>query len=227
VPATSAEPPLRITAKTDLTAGNDLLLVKLGQTKLPHGPQVRQLTLNEDYDDYGRLIQRLGTNSRIYHGTFGRNFMDPTTEYVNRVANLTADTHPMHFHLVNVQIISRQPFDADSYNGTPAYTAPARPPDANECGWKDTVRMNPREVTTVIIKFDLPSVPFSPVLGKGLNEYVWHCHILEHEEHEHDATVNRLVTRFICAEKSIATDRAAILQAQFSEGLDLHEAGQA
>ena len=103
-----------------------------------------------------------------------------------QIANLTGDTHPIHFHLVNVQIISRQPFKVSNYNGTPTYTGPARPPDPNEAGWKDTVRMNPEEVTTVIMQFKLPSVPFavpsSPRIGG--NEYVWHCHILEHEEHD-------------------------------------------
>jgi spore coat protein A len=93
---------------------------------------------------------------------------------------------PIHFHLVNVQIISRQPFKVSNYKGTPTYTGPARPPDQNEIGWKDTVRMNPEEVTTVIMQFKLPSTPFtvpsSPRVG-GI-EYVWHCHILEHEEHD-------------------------------------------
>jgi spore coat protein A len=46
--------------------------------------------------------------------------------------------------------------------------------------------MHPGEVTTVIMKFDLPAVPFavpsSPRTGGA--EYVWHCHILEHEEHD-------------------------------------------
>ena len=103
-----------------------------------------------------------------------------------QIANLTGDTHPIHFHLVNVQIISRQPLKVSNYNGTPTYTEPARPPDPNEAGWKDTVRMNPGEVTTVMMQFKLPSVPFavpsSPRIGG--NEYVWHCHILEHEEHD-------------------------------------------
>ena len=73
-----------------------------------------------------------------------------------QIANLTGDTHPIHFHLVNVQVLSRQPFDAANYHGTPALHGPARAPDANELGWKETVRMNPGEVTTVIMKFDLP-----------------------------------------------------------------------
>jgi len=57
---------------------------------------------------------------------------------------------------------------------------------------KETVRMNPGEVTEILMTFSLPTnlpfnVPFSPRLQKyGINgyEYVWHCHILEHEEHD-------------------------------------------
>ena len=73
------------------------------------------------------------------------------------ILNLTGDTHPIHFHLVNVQILNRQPFDAAGYLGG-AYTptGPARSPDLTERGWKETVRMNPGEVTRVIMKFDLP-----------------------------------------------------------------------
>ncbi len=51
---------------------------------------------------------------------------------------------------------------------------------------KETFKMNPGEVTTVIMRFDLPTVPFIvPVSPRtGGYEYVWHCHILEHEEHD-------------------------------------------
>ena|SRR5690242_1860034 len=62
------------------------------------------------------------------------------------------------------------------------------PPDPNEQGWKETVRMNPGEVTRVIMKFDLPVLPASmgnPLSPRtGGHEYVHHCHILEHEEHD-------------------------------------------
>jgi spore coat protein A len=61
-------------------------------------------------------------------------------------------------------------------------------PDANEMGWKETVRMNPGEATTVITKFTLPTLPASmgnPLSPRtGGHEYVWHFHILEHEEHD-------------------------------------------
>jgi spore coat protein A len=102
-----------------------------------------------------------------------------------QIANLTGDTHPMHFHLVNVQILSRQPF-ASYANGVPYGLGAARGPAPTELGWKETVKMHPGEITTVMMKFDLPVVPFNvPASPRtGGHEYVWLCHILEHEEHD-------------------------------------------
>jgi spore coat protein A len=156
---------------------------------------VRDLTLNEDFDEFGRLRQLIGTNVKIdpNAASYGRAYADLATEVVKkgsievwRIANLSGDTHPIHFHLVNVQILSRQPFDAVNYNGTPLYTGPKTLPDPNERGWKETVRMNPGEVITCIMKFDLAKVPFPVPMSPrtGGHEYVYHCHILEHEEHD-------------------------------------------
>ena len=174
------------------------LLPKLEKLETRRAVQVRDLTLNETFDDAGRLIQMLGTNkvqSTAPDGTleFGMPYDAEATEVVGRgttevwrIFNTTGDTHPMHFHLVNVQVLSRQPFNVAGYDGTPEFTGPARLPDANELGWKETVRMNPGECTTVIMRFDVPNsssaVPVSPRTGGY--EYVWHCHILEHEEHD-------------------------------------------
>ena len=156
------------------------------------------LTLNEDFDNYGRLIQTIGTfgsKSLDNKGlpTWGLPYLAKATETpaagsveVWQIFNLTGDTHPIHFHLVNVQIIQRQPF-----RGVPGklkFTVPPTPPDANEIGWKETVRMNPGEATTIIVQFNLPKLPLSmgdPLSPRtGGHEYVWHCHILEHEEHD-------------------------------------------
>jgi spore coat protein A len=95
----------------------------------------------------------------------------------------------MHFHLVNIQLINRQPFQVSSLGKTRGgvnFTGPAVPAEPNETGWKETVMMFPGTVTRIIMRFDLPSVPFSvpPSPRTGGNEYVWHCHILEHEEHD-------------------------------------------
>lgn len=168
--------------------------------------QIHDKTLNEDEDEYGRLRQTIGTN-QVYGGTgfagYARPYLSDPTEIVQagqtqiwRIFNLTADTHPIHFHLVNVQIVSRQPFDVSNYNGIPAFIGPSRACDPNERGWKETVRINPGECMTVIAKYDLPTLPHeidermqnSPRLRTAYqlegHEYVWHCHILEHEEHD-------------------------------------------
>jgi FtsP/CotA-like multicopper oxidase with cupredoxin domain len=86
---------------------------------VPLSVSLMDLIVNETFDASGRLIQLLGTNvpsNNRGHG-FGRAYMDSATETpangdieVWQIANLTGDTHPIHFHLVNVQIISRQPF---------------------------------------------------------------------------------------------------------------------
>jgi spore coat protein A, manganese oxidase len=193
VPATGTDQPLTISKSTDLSAGNDPLLVPLGVTTPPPGVPIRSLTLNEGFDGYGRLLQLLGTNVRQADGGFGQPYSNPATETpsansveVWEIANLTGDTHPIHFHLVNVQIISRQPFSVHTYGGIPRLKDGPVAPGPAERGWKETVRMNPGEVTTVIMQFKLPPVPFTvPASPRtGGHEYVWHCHILEHEEHD-------------------------------------------
>jgi len=193
IPATGTDTPLHITTATDLTQGNEPLLVPLGVTALPPGVPVRQLTLNEAFDEHGRLIQLLGTNTALVPGAFGRPYMSTPTEIITagsievwQIANLSADTHPIHFHLVNAQIISRQKFAVTSYKGTPNFQGPPVAPGPEERGWKETIRMNPGEVITVIMQFKLPVTPFAVPRSPrtGGNEYVWHCHILEHEEHD-------------------------------------------
>ncbi|MGZ5404174.1 MAG: Ig-like domain-containing protein, partial [Nocardioides sp.] len=116
------------------------------------------------------------------------------------------DTHPIHFHLYDVQVLNRVTWDNIVI-----------PNDANENGWKDTVRMSPLEDTIVALRPIIPQVPFevpnsvrplNPMMPAGSGagffntdpqgnplvtnivnrmvnfgwEYVWHCHILSHEE---------------------------------------------
>lgn len=165
----------------------------------PNIPGIRReiKTLNEDFDAYGRLLQRIGTDQQLYGDSYGRNYMDDPTEVYDQdetviwdIYNTTGDTHPMHFHVVNVQVLGRATFDASIPNQISfLQTSPWTPPDPNYRGWKETVRINPGEVTRVIMNFSLPDVPF-PVPGsprpglQNAHEYVWHCHILEHEEHD-------------------------------------------
>jgi Putative multicopper oxidases len=87
--------------------------------------------------------------------------------------NLTADTHPIHLHLVRFQILERQSFDTFAYKRGQGlrHTAPPRLPGADEAGWKDVTRAYPGMVTRII-------VPFDGYTGR----YMWHCHLLEHQD---------------------------------------------
>jgi spore coat protein A, manganese oxidase len=128
----------------------------------------------------------------------------------------TMDAHPIHLHLVQFQVVSRQAFNVAKYtadwlalNGQPPFNHPTitlpidkylqgrpMPPMPNENGWKDTVIAYPGQVTTIVVRFapltspttgpGVPSpgvnlYPFDPTVGPG---YVWHCHIIDHEDNE-------------------------------------------
>ena len=123
-----------------------------------------------------------------------------------KITHNGVDTHSIHWHMFNVQLINRVGWDGM-----------VKPPDANELGWKETVRMNPLEDVIVAMRPIIPIVPFDlpnsirPLdvtmpLGSSLPlqfhnvdptnepatvtnqmvnfgwEYVWHCHLLGHEE---------------------------------------------
>ena len=150
-------------------------------------------TLDEDFDTHGRLMQQLGSPDVSGYLSTPVDIVSQGETQIWQIYNLTADTHPMHLHLVNVQVLMRESwaFDADGNPVMPLRPIPgtARPADPNEAGWKETVRMNPGEVTTIIATFDMPpGAPPSPRLQNSYGitgaEYVWHCHILEHEEHD-------------------------------------------
>jgi spore coat protein A, manganese oxidase len=79
--------------------------------------------------------------------------------------------HPMHLHLVAQQVLDRQDFDV--VDGQIVPVGSRIPPPAHEAGWKDTVQAHPGQITRVIARFE----GFT-----GL--YPYHCHILEHEDHE-------------------------------------------
>jgi spore coat protein A len=89
--------------------------------------------------------------------------------------NTTDDTHPIHLHLVRFQILDRRRFEPFFYQsrGEIRYTGPVTPPAPEEAGWKDTVRADSKMVTRIIVRFE-----------GYLGRYVWHCHVLEHEDNE-------------------------------------------
>jgi spore coat protein A len=113
-------------------------------------------------------------NNMPWHAPITENPALNSVEIWN-LMNVTDDAHPIHIHLVRFQILDRRRFDTFAYQNRNVvrYTGDAAPPDACEAGWKDTVRADPGMVTRIII-------PFEGYVGR----YVWHCHILEHEDNE-------------------------------------------
>ncbi|CCH72292.1 Laccase family multicopper oxidase (modular protein) [Nostocoides australiense Ben110] len=186
-----------------------------------------------NFDEYGRMTANLGVeNSSPQPGNINATlypYVNPPTELIDgtklqygtdkitpiatmddgtqiwRITHNGVDTHPIHFHLYDVQVLNRVAWDNQVIW-----------PDANELGWKDTVRMSPLMDTIVALRPIIPKTPFevpnsirnlNPMMPTGstamfnptdmngdptaavLNqlvnfgwEYVWHCHILSHEE---------------------------------------------
>ena len=176
----------------------------------------------ELFDTYGRMNATLGTEITDWNAIpaastgYGFPYIDPPNDilYPNqpqiwKITHNGVDTHAIHFHLVNVQLINRVGWDNT-----------IRPPDPNERGWKETIRMNPLEVIYVALKATRPTLPFmvpnsvrplnpqmplgstdgftniDPATGQAFAtptknvmfnfgwEYVWHCHLLGHEEND-------------------------------------------
>ena len=179
--------------------------------------------------DYGRMNATLGTElpntSANIQVTIPLMYLDPPTEIflpsqpgakigtagdgaqIWKITHNGVDTHAIHFHLFDVQVINRVGWDGA-----------IRPPDPNELGWKDTVRMNPLEDAIVAMRPMVPTLPFKvpdsvrpldptralgttaqftgvdPATGQPVTvtnvmwdfgwEHVWHCHLLGHEEND-------------------------------------------
>lgn len=133
----------------------------------------RRLTLGETQNMVAESMGML-LNNTPWHMPISEKPKLGSTE-IWEFVNLTDDVHPMHLHMVRFQILDRRRFDGFQFMtaGTLRYMGDVMAPEANELGWKDTVRVNAKTVTRII-------VPFVGYAGR----YVWHCHILEHEDNE-------------------------------------------
>ncbi len=145
-------------------------------TFTPLGPATkrRRVSLNEEdsavLEGVGPRAALLGTLDARGHPVH-LGWDDPITEHpalgateIWELHNFTADAHPIHIHEVQFQVVDRQPFEPSA--------GATRPPERWETGYKDTVIAYPGEITRVKAKFDLAGL------------YVWHCHIVEHEDNE-------------------------------------------
>jgi FtsP/CotA-like multicopper oxidase with cupredoxin domain len=189
-------------------------------SQYPMKPKAIHDEMGAVYDDYGRMSAKLGLElpfvNNLTQNFIMQNFVDPPTEIVAKdqvqiwkITHNGVDTHPIHFHIFDVQVINRVGWDGFIYL-----------PDPNELGWKDTVRISPLEDTIVALRpaqftfpFTLPEsirplnpafpmgspvgfTSLDPLTGQALStptinvmynfghEYLWHCHILSHEEND-------------------------------------------
>ena len=157
----------------------------------------RRVLLNEGVDEFGRIRPLLGTVTGAGTGTdpfmaVPKFWDDPVTETPTagtvetwEIFNTTADSHPIHIHELLFRVLNRQPlaFDkklAAAVCNMPPPTFPITVTGAPtaavgyETGFKDTVLSPPGQVTRIVVDFR------SAQPGR----FVWHCHILEHEDHE-------------------------------------------
>ena len=184
-------------------------------------PQLEKAIIEQFDMDYGRMNAVLGTglaNGGPSVGTATPYSYDnaPTDFILNslgkqigslgdgtqiwRIDHQGVDTHAIHFHLVNVEVINRVAIDGQIFA-----------PDPNELGWKETVRMNPGQDVILAVRAMVPTLPWK--LGNSVRllepsmplnatftdangvvvtntlqdygwEYVWHCHLLGHEEND-------------------------------------------
>ncbi|WP_257984223.1 multicopper oxidase family protein [Neobacillus cucumis] len=153
--------------------------------------KTRRFVMSQEVDGFGRIKLTLNNLE----------FSDPVTEFpeydtieIWELANPVFDptrplgippniSHPIHLHLVQFQILGRQQFNVNpnkfnanqwiTNGGGIEFVSNPVDPDPSEMGWKDTVRVEPGQVTRIIVHFK-----------NYTGEYVWHCHILEHEDYE-------------------------------------------
>ncbi|HEY6008605.1 MAG TPA: multicopper oxidase domain-containing protein [Geobacteraceae bacterium] len=213
--------------------GFNTLFAPAAKLQIPLQPKAIHDEMNAvAFDEFGRMTANLGVEAvpatPALQNVILYPFVNPVTELIDgtnlpkgdlnvtpvstqdgtqiwKITHNGVDTHPIHFHLYDVQVINRVTWDNIII-----------PPDANELGWKDTVRISPLEDTIMALRPIIPTLPFDlpnsirmqnpmTTLGStmGFNntdiqgnptlavtnqlvnfgaEYMYHCHILSHEE---------------------------------------------
>jgi FtsP/CotA-like multicopper oxidase with cupredoxin domain len=224
------------------TLGFNTLKAPTAKMSMPLQPKAIHDEMNSTtFDDYGRMQATLGLEAQPpvpgAQNVVLYPYVNPSTALIDgtnlpkgdvnvsaissasdgtqvwRITHNGVDTHPIHFHLYDVQVLNRVTWDNIII-----------PPDATELGWKDTVRISPLEDTIVALRPIVPTLPWelpnsirmlnpmmpagstamfnnidpqgnptNPITNQLVNygwEYVYHCHILSHEEMDMMAPVS-------------------------------------
>lgn len=175
-----------------------------GALPRPDAPlRTRVVTLTQDLKLERWPPTGMSLNNLCFHDEPIATPRQGTTE-LWEIVNSTIEDHPVHLHLVNLRLLNRQAFDVLGYslaNPRPRMgTTWAPPPDQFllgrpqapqpwESGAKDTVSCPPNTVTRVLVRFPTadelgfdPDATFRSSGHHELQGYVWHCHILDHED---------------------------------------------
>jgi FtsP/CotA-like multicopper oxidase with cupredoxin domain len=216
--APAGTPPTPITVDTHLPISVQSLTFTPVGAAAPVTMPFQWKALHELFStDYGRMNSLLAVEipmtNWLGQTTIPYSNVDPATEFISdnvpalwKITHNGVDTHVIHFHLMNVQIINRVGWDGQ-----------IRAPDANEQGWKESVRMNQLEDIYVALQPVKQKLPWPlpdmvrpldvdrplgtrsqftgvDIMGNPVNvtnqlfnfgqEYVWHCHLLGHEEND-------------------------------------------
>jgi hypothetical protein len=202
--------------------------------QIPLQPKALHDEMNSSaFDEFGRMTANIGLEAvpatPALQNVILYPYVNPSTELIDatnlpkgdinvtpissatdgtqiwKITHNGVDTHPIHFHLYDVQVLNRVTWDNIII-----------PTEASELGWKDTIRVSPLEDTIVALRPIIPTMPFelpnsirelnpmmpdgspigfnnidaagnptNPILNQLVNfgwEYVYHCHILSHEE---------------------------------------------
>lgn len=164
--------------------------------------QVLAMLLNQVYWHEALLDPELRAQPRV-----------DTVEQWN-IINVQPFAHTVHLHLVPFQILNRQSINYSAYDAASSENGPrnviidhavggptvpyshppvdptdyttgsVRLPAANEAGWKDTVVVNPFEVVRIIVPFGANAAPNLPFGNSFTGRFVWHCHMLNHEDND-------------------------------------------
>ncbi len=255
-PAARCDGYARISEQGGNLFGFNTLAAPNAKMQIPLQPKGIHDEMNSaNFDEFGRMTANIGLEAPgatpLTQNIILYPYVNPVTEVLDatgmpssldvtpissaadgtqiwKITHNGVDTHPIHFHLYDIQLINRVAWDNI-----------ISPPDPNELGWKDTVRVNPLQDTYVAIRPIVPAVPFgvpdsirplnpmmpigargarngingqeagfnntgptgapiAPIINEVINfywEYVWHCHILSHEEMDMMRPVSVFVPR--------------------------------
>jgi len=249
------------------------------QLSIPLQPKAIHDEMNSaNFDEWGRMTANMGLEAPgatpLLQNIILYPYVNPATEVLDstglpssldvtpistaadgtqiwKITHNGVDTHPLHFHLYDVQVINRVTWDNIII-----------PPDPTELGWKDTVRVSPLEDTIVAVRPIVPTIPFGvpdslrplnpmmPIGARGAQngvngheagfnntdangnpiapienvvadfgwEYVWHCHILSHEEMDMMRPVTVHVARALPEAPVVTTTSVGVVKLSWTDG---------